>query len=119
MSFCLAPTVPDQVSYRHDKYQSVTKITLEEHSETSQNLIAQIQPLLDKLTPISIYGYYYGGYNYTYQHHIAGAVANSKVKGIELALQNATMVMIQPLTVEYVNDAHNSRKLNHLLKLKW
>ncbi|BAZ11928.1 hypothetical protein NIES4071_37560 [Calothrix sp. NIES-4071] len=112
---CLAPTVPDQVSYRNEKYKSVTKITSEEHSETSQNLIAQIQPLLDKLTPISIYGYYYGGYNYTYQHHIAGAVAKSKAKAIELALQNATMVMIQPLTVEYVNDAHNSRKLNQFM----
>lgn len=94
---CLAPTVPDQVSYRNEKYKSVTKITSEEHSETSQNLIAQIQPLLDKLTPISIYGYYYGGYNYTYQHHIAGAVAKSKAKAIELALQNATMVMISTL----------------------
>ncbi len=112
---CLAPTVPDQVSYRHDKYNSVTQITLEEHSETSQNLITQIQPKLDKLTPISIYGYYYGGYNYTYQHHIAGAVAKSKAKAIELALQNATMVMIKPLTVEYANDDYNSRKLSQFM----
>lgn len=114
---CLAPTVPDQVSYRNEKHNSVIQITCEEYnSETSQELIAQIQPLLDKLSPISIYGYYYGGYNYIYQHHITGAIAKSKAKAIELALQNAIMVVIKQLTVGYdVSDSHNSYKLSQFM----
>ncbi|RUS96665.1 hypothetical protein DSM106972_086880 [Dulcicalothrix desertica PCC 7102] len=112
---CLAPTVPNQASYHNKKHKSVAKITCEENSSASQNTIAQIQPLLDNLTPISIYGYYYGGYNYTYQHHIAGAIAESKEKAIELALQNAEMVVVEQLTLEYANDNYNSRKFSQFM----
>ena len=113
---CLAPTVPNQASYHDKKHKSIAQITCEEKSsETFQNIIAQIQPLLDNLTPISIYGYYYGGYNYTYQHHIAGAIVESKAKAIELALQNAEMVVVEQLTVEYVNDNYNGLKFSQFM----
>ena len=56
---------------------------------------------------IQIYGYYHGGYNYTYQHRIVGAIAATKESAIALALQSAEMVFIEKTTVEYAGDYRN------------
>ncbi|MEH2378337.1 MAG: hypothetical protein V7K27_05440 [Nostoc sp.] len=115
--FCLAPTIPDQVSYNHrDRNQPTTQIVYEESpSEAPQTLITEVQILLNNLTPITNYGYYHGGYNYTYQHQIVGAIAKSKTTAIELALQAATMVFLEKRTVEYTDGRYNSRKLSQFM----
>lgn len=114
--FCLAPTVPDQASYhRRKRNQSAQQaaIACEPSSAAAQTLISQIQSLLDNLTPIPIYGYYYGGYNYTYQHQLVGAIAKTKATAIELALSSAAMVILEkPPTVEY---AYNSSKISEFM----
>ncbi|MEH2357445.1 hypothetical protein [Nostoc sp.] len=115
--FCLAPTIPDQVSdnYR-DRHQRITQIICEESpTQATQNLIAEVQILLDKLAPITNYGYYHGGYNCTYQHQIVGALAKTKTTAIQLALQAATMVFLEKRTVEYADDGYNSRKLSQFM----
>ncbi|MHC5825080.1 MAG: hypothetical protein ACYT04_56845, partial [Nostoc sp.] len=85
--FCIAPTIPDQVSYDdRSRNQPTTQIVYEESpSEAPQTLITEVQILLNNLTPITNYGYYHGGYNYTYQHQIVGAIAKTKTTAIELA----------------------------------
>ncbi|MBD2210292.1 hypothetical protein H6G27_10425 [Nostoc linckia FACHB-104] len=114
---CLAPTVPDQVSYNRRKTNPATTKIVREKSATlaDESLISQLQSCLDNLTPIIIYGYYHGGYNYTYEHHLVGAYAKTKISAIELALQAAAMVMIEKPTVEYASDAYNSRKLSQFM----
>ncbi|MHC5719507.1 MAG: hypothetical protein ACYTX0_47540, partial [Nostoc sp.] len=54
-------------SSRSDRNQPTTQIVSEESpSQANQTLITQVQILLENLTPITNYGYYHGGYNYTY-----------------------------------------------------
>ena len=115
--FCLAPTVPDQVSYnRRSQNQPSTQIVSEESpSQATQTLITEAKILLDKLTPITNYGYYHGGYNYTYQHQIVAALAKTKTTAIELALQTATMVFFKKRTIEYADGRYNSRKLSQFM----
>jgi hypothetical protein len=115
--FCLAPTVPDQTSYnRRSRNQSKTQIICEESpSQGNQTLITEVQILLNNLTPITNYGYYHGGYNYTYQHQIVGAIAKTKTTAIQLALQAATMVFLEKRTVEYADNVYNSRKLSQFM----
>ena len=108
---CLTPTVPDQVNYYNRQKKNPAKeptiiYSVELGSETEQ-VIAEIQFILDKITPIQIYGYYHGGYNYTYQHRIVGAIAATKESAIALALQSAEMVFIEKTTVEYAGDYRN------------
>ncbi|MEH2089362.1 hypothetical protein [Nostoc sp.] len=115
--FCLAPTIPDQVSYNYrDRNQPTTQIVYKESpSQVNQTLITEVQILLGNLTPITNYGYYHGGYNYTYQHQIVGALAKTKTTAIELALQAATMVFLEKRTVEYADNSDNSRKLSQFM----
>ncbi|WP_448266029.1 hypothetical protein [Nostoc sp. DSM 114159] len=115
--FCLAPTVPDQLNYnRRDRNHPKTQIVSEElPNQPTQTLITEVQILLNNLTPITNYGYYHGGYNYTYQHQIVGALAKTKITAIQLALQAATMVFLEKRTVEYADDGYNSRKLSQFM----
>ncbi|MEH1942266.1 MAG: hypothetical protein V7L01_18910 [Nostoc sp.] len=114
--FCLAPSVPDQVSdnYR-DRNQPTTQIVYEESPSQATQMITEVKILLNNLTPITNYGYYHGGYNYTYQHQIVGALAKTKTTAIELALQAATMVFLEKRTVEYTDGRYSSRKLNQFM----
>ncbi|MEH2240882.1 hypothetical protein [Nostoc sp.] len=115
--FCLAPTIPDQVSYNYrDRNQPTTQIVSEESpSQATQTLITEVKILLDNLTPITNYGYYHGGYNYTYQHYLVGAIAKTKTTAIELALQAATMVFLEKRTIEYADGRYNSPKLSQFM----
>jgi len=117
---CLAPTTPNQVScYRRDRQNLERDKTIVYHPEllasTREIIDTEIQPLLDKITPITIYGYYHGAYNYTYQHQIIAAVAKTKSEAIALALQKAEMVFIKKTTVEYASDKYNGRKLSQFM----
>jgi hypothetical protein len=115
---CLAPTIPDEVrGHRRKNNQFITQSISEENKcenkcEITQNMVAKIKVLLDKLNPIEIYGYYYGGYNYSYQHHIVDAVAASKTTAIELALSKAKMIFQEKTNVEY---AGSGRKLSQFM----
>lgn len=107
---CLAPTVPDQVNYCSRKKKNSAKEptiiqSVELGSETEQ-VVAKIQSILDKITPISIYGYYHGGYDYTYKHRIVGAIAETKESAIALALQSAEMVVIEKTAVRNPNECN-------------
>ncbi|MEH1807349.1 hypothetical protein [Nostoc sp.] len=114
--FCLAPTVPDQLNYyRRDRNQPTTQIVYEESPSQATKMITEVKILLNNLTPITNYGYYHGGYNYTYQHQIVGALAKTKTTAIQLALQAATMVFLEKRTVEYADDGYNSRKLSQFM----
>lgn len=107
--FCLAPTVPDQVSgYRRDRRNVLD-------SPVTNEIIATIQPLIAKITPIPIYGYYHGGYNYTYQHRLIGTTATTKTEAISLALEKAGMVYTRKVSVEYNDGYYNSRKLSQFM----
>jgi hypothetical protein len=109
--FCLLPTIPDQVSYYHKSNQYSAQII----SEETCNLINPIPNILEKLTPLKIYGYYYGGYNYTYQHYLVCAYAKNKITAIELALQAAGMVFVEKLTGDYISHIHNRHKLSQFM----
>ncbi|MFN6529064.1 hypothetical protein [Nostoc sp. ChiSLP03a] len=115
---CLAPIVPDQVSDDvYAPHQLTTQIVCEESiNAVNESLIAEFKSCLDDLTPITIYGYHYGGYNCTYQHHLVGAYAKTKTTAIELALQAATMVIIlEKPNVHYAGDAYDSLKLSEFM----
>jgi hypothetical protein len=101
---CLAPTVPDQVSYHKRK---------RDRNETKT--VTKLQEILDKITPITIFGYYYGGYNYTYQHQIVSGIAQTKAEAIEITLKSAEMVSQKKKIDEYTNDGYNSQKLSQFM----
>lgn len=109
---CLAPTVPDQLGFHYYYYKSKEVASL---SDPNQALPSPISSILDKLNPISIYGYYHGGYNHTYLHQIVGAIAKTKISAIEIALQAAQMVSREKPKVNYADNGDNSRKLNQFM----
>ncbi len=107
--FCLAPTVPNQVIYFGNR-----KTTLQ--NQPTQAPDTEIQTILNKLTPIEIYGYYDGGYRETYQHHIVSAIGDSREEVFATALQAANMVLIEDLTTYNSNDCHNTPELHQFMK---
>lgn len=106
---CFSQTVPDQVSYRRSKQ---SKSELEKATDIKLGLQSKIHSIISELPPIKLYGYYYGDYNYTYEHKILYAIANKKAVAIELALQSAGM-----LTVEKTNVGYRSKEYDHIPKL--
>lgn len=105
---CLAPAVPDQVGFHRRKSNQGTTPpailvdTLQGNGELIADcpLTNQFCSLLDQLRPIEIYGYYYGGYNYSYNHRIVGAVTPTQSSAIQLALQAAEMLVLRKPAVE-------------------
>ncbi|MBD2184852.1 hypothetical protein H6S82_20995 [Planktothrix sp. FACHB-1355] len=106
---CLSQTVPDQVSYRRSKER---KFELAEATDIKLDLQSKIHSIISELPPITLYGYYYGDYNYTYEHQIVYAIANKKAVAIKVALQSAGM-----LIVEKTNVGYRSKEYNHIPKL--
>jgi hypothetical protein len=106
---CLAPTIPDRVTdYEHRS----TKLKIEPTSNPNRS---DLDEIVHRLTPLKMYGYYHGGYNYTYQHQIHQAIAPTKDNAIELALQLAGAVSISQPTIEYKNDNRVSEFMNKCL----
>jgi hypothetical protein len=52
---------------------------------------------------------------YTYQHHIIGALAESKASAIAIALQKAEMVVIEKTKFGYASDNYSSPKLSQFM----
>ena len=118
---CFSQTVPDQVSSPHSKQQNsesleVTDIKL--LNAKTLGLPSKIHSILLELPPITLYGYYYGGYDYTYEHQIVHATATQKSLAIEMALQAAGMLTVEKTNFEYALNKYNSRKLSQFFNSK-
>lgn len=90
---CFSPTVPDQVTYNFLN-QIIRENQIKSPSNQTLELQSRIKSILAELQPIQLYGYYYGAYNYTYQHNIIYTISQEKALAIELALQSAGMLRI-------------------------
>lgn len=94
---CLMPTVPAQVEFQDTRLLRVNVEALtycKSENSTTQNLFEKINKILAQLEPIRIYGYYYGGYNYTYKHRIICTTSSNKTKAIKLGLQASRMLTV-------------------------
>lgn len=107
---CLSPAVPDQNLPRHSKTSTLTF-----PSAIASEPLQSIQNLIAELTPITLYGYYYGGYNYTYEHRIFCVSANQKQLAIKLALQAAGMLTTDNPYGEDSLFRNQTQKLNQFL----
>jgi hypothetical protein len=106
---CVSPTVPDQVTGRSRRRKQVsasseTTITLDVLSESLLSLRSSIRAISNDLGSVEVYGYYHGGYNYSYDHKIRFAIADTKENAIEQALQTAGMLAIEKTAVEYTGE---------------
>lgn len=126
---CLAPTVKDLCFSRRD----YTPFTLRDeaspcvplgrdnnYSKTrdkiDDSVLSDIDSILNKISPITIYDYYHGGYNQTHQHQIVKGIATNKTDAIAIALQTSGMVVWELTQVEYAgNYNNNSHKLSQFM----
>lgn len=67
----------------------------DDFSSHTLNLKNEFQNIINQLEPISIIGYYGGGYDYGLNHHLVQGVASSKEKALSIALQQASMLIWQ------------------------
>lgn len=110
---CLSPTVPNQVFYYRYKYHPHPEPeSTESLGENTKNLLSQILVLISELTPFEMYGYYDGGYDYTYNHQIFCKAATNKELAFERALSRAGM-----LKMSRIEDMDNDDKLNFYSRL--
>ncbi|CBN58097.1 MULTISPECIES: hypothetical protein [Kamptonema] len=120
---CLSPTIPDQVGFPNassDFISGDAQILCDRSlGKNTLALASQIQTVLAELTPIGIYGYYHGGYNYTYEYKIVGAASATKAKAFEQALQAAEMLRVTTLnSVDTINLTSKNEKLFEFLNSK-
>ncbi len=93
---CIAPTVAQETKL-NQKYANLilsppsTNLNL---SQMNLHLQAQLNQLLAKLEPIKIYGFYGGGYNYSFEHRLVMMGGKSKAEAIENALKQAGMLTV-------------------------
>lgn len=87
---CLCATVPDQMGLCQ-RTQPPAPIRL----ETTSPFVPHLETILKDLPSIELYGYYHGGYNYSYQHQLFYAIAQTQNIAIESTLQSAGMVFKQ------------------------
>ena len=104
---CLAPVVEDLCCSR----KNMSKDRFIENIQDIQ--IDTIDSILNKLTPITLYDYYYGGYNQTHQHQIIKGVGTTKEKAIALALQESGMIVWQTEPAKHYGK--NSDLLNKFM----
>ncbi|MDB9510586.1 hypothetical protein PN499_05270 [Kamptonema animale CS-326] len=120
---CLSPTIPNQVGFPNassDFISGDAQILCDRSlGENTLALASQIQTVLAELTPIGIYGYYNGGYNYTYEYKIVGAASVTKARAFEQALQAAEMLRVTTLnSVDTINLTSKNEKLFEFLNSK-
>ena len=118
---CFSQTVPDEVSHRRPKqsnYDLAEATDIKLLNAKTLALQSKTHSILSELPPIELYGYYYGGYRYTYEHKIVYAIANKKAVSIEVALQKAGMLIVEKRKVVYSSNQYNSEKLNEFFNTK-
>lgn len=104
---CLMPTVPVQVEFQDTRSLRVNVETLtscKSENSNTQNLFEKVNKILARLEPIRIYGYYYGGYKYTYKHGILCTTSSNKIKAIKLGLQASGMFAVDKSLSEMINN---------------
>lgn len=106
---CLAPIIQDLCFYE----QNISSYKSTESIEDST--IEEINSILNKLTPITLYDYYYGGYNMTHQHQIVKGAGATKEKAIASALQESGMVVWKNTEVNIIGNSNNEDKLNQFM----
>ncbi|MGL5939635.1 MAG: hypothetical protein ACRC2S_04490 [Waterburya sp.] len=104
---CLAPIVQDLCFYEKDlsSFENINHI--------DEPILSKISLILNRITTITLYDYYYGGYNQTHQHQIVKGVGETKVQAIALSLQASGMVVWQTTQVDYTNNT--GHKLNQFM----
>jgi hypothetical protein len=111
---CLASTVPDQVGIHSHKRNSSGSADVS-NSTAQGTTNVQLATLLDQLQPIEIYGYYHGGYNYSYSHRIVSAIASNRAAAIEYTLQAAEMLILEKTAVEHIRGTEGNRKMSQFM----
>ncbi|MEH2086848.1 hypothetical protein [Nostoc sp.] len=103
---CLMPTVPDQVRLWYNRSLCANLEVLaacKSKNSNTQDLFEKVNKILARLEPIIIYGYYYGGYNYTYKHQILCTISSNKTKAIKLGLKASGMFAVDKSLSEMIS----------------
>ncbi|MEH2025465.1 hypothetical protein [Nostoc sp.] len=103
---CLIPTVPVQVEFQDTGSLDVNVEALtscKSKNSNTQDLFEKINKILARLEPIIIYGYYYGGYNYTYKHRILCTTSSNQIKAIKLGLKASGMFAVDKSLSEMIS----------------
>ena len=107
--FCLLPTIPDEVSDRPPDPLKTGLIETNFLNPKTSDLQSKIDAILSELPPITIYGYYHGGYNCTYGHQIVYATASNKILAVEKALEAAEMLKVENIDIESRSNEYNTK----------
>lgn len=92
--FAFSETVAREIELEEEITVSPSSdlIVNDDFSSHSLNLKNEFQNIINQLKPISVIGYYGGGYDYRFNHHLVQGVASSKEKALLIALQQAGML---------------------------
>ncbi|PHM07378.1 hypothetical protein CK516_27400 [Nostoc sp. 'Peltigera malacea cyanobiont' DB3992] len=94
--FCFSQTVARETTLEGEiKYSDLPDLTMQPSLDSSTaKLKDKFQQIINQLQPISIYGYYGGGYDYRFNHCLVQGIADSKEKALLVALHQAGMLDI-------------------------
>ncbi|BAY61089.1 hypothetical protein NIES22_11500 [Calothrix brevissima NIES-22] len=94
--FCFSQTVARETKLRGEiKYSNLPDLTMQPSLDrNTAKLKDKFQQIINTLEPITIYGYYGGGYDYRFPHYLVQAISNSREQAILIALQQAGMLDI-------------------------
>jgi hypothetical protein len=110
---CLVSTVPEQTSLEDQEISrsSDTEISASKPLGVHTSaIVSRIEEILTELPPVEIYGYYGGGYDYTYEHKIIYKAAATR----ELAFENAAdMVEIDRFKGFYLDSDYFCKEIHH------
>jgi hypothetical protein len=113
---CLASTVPEQTGLEDQEISrySDTEISASKPLGVHTSaIVSRIEEILTELPPVEIYGYYEGGYDYTYEHEIIYKAAATR----ELAFENAAdMVEIDQFKGFYLDSDYFCKEIHYNYK---
>ncbi|MDZ8030395.1 nuclease A inhibitor family protein [Nostoc sp. DedSLP04] len=94
--FCFSQTVARETKLEGEiKCYNIPDLTMQSSLDSNTaKLKDEFQQIINQLQPISIYGYYGGGYDYRFNHYLVTGIANSKEKALLIALHQAGMLDI-------------------------
>ncbi|MFB2834871.1 hypothetical protein [Floridanema evergladense] len=93
---CISPTVAQETKIENQFSLSDLPEDNSTHQLSEANLVFQtkIEKIIAELEPLTIYGYYGGGYNYSFNYHLVLTGGTTKEKALEKALRQAGMLKI-------------------------
>jgi hypothetical protein len=110
---CLASTVPEQTELKDQEISrsSDTEISASKPlGAHASAIVSRIEKILTELPPLEIYGYYEGGYDYTYEHKILYKAAATR----ELAFENAAdLVEIDQFKGFYLDSDYFCKEIHY------